>query len=110
LIAGTVNGDGSLRVQVAAVGEGTALAGIMRLVEEAQQSKSNAQVLADRAAGWLFYTALALASITAVAWIVASGFQGRVVERVVTNPGHCLPPRSGTGYSTGGGYWDHPGG
>jgi P-type Cu2+ transporter len=84
VIAGTVNGDGSLRAQVTAVGEGTALAGIMRLVEEAQQSKSNAQVLADRTAGWLFYTALAVASITAVAWIVASGFQGQVVERVVT--------------------------
>jgi Cu2+-exporting ATPase len=84
LIAGTVNGDGSLRVQVTAVGEETALAGIMRLVEEAQQSKSSTQVLADKAAGWLFYTAVAVAAITAVAWAVAVGLGGELIERVVT--------------------------
>ncbi len=84
VIAGTVNGDGSLRVQVTAVGEETALAGIMRLVEEAQRSKSRTQVLADRAAGWLFYTALAVAAVTAVAWAVAVGPQEQLVERVVT--------------------------
>jgi P-type Cu2+ transporter len=84
VIAGTVNGDGSLRVRVTAVGEETALAGIMRLVEEAQQSKSNTQVLADKAAGWLFFTALAVAAITAVAWGVAVGLEGEVIERVVT--------------------------
>jgi P-type Cu2+ transporter len=66
------------------VGEETALAGIMRLVEEAQQSKSNTQVLADKAAGWLFFTALAVAAITAVAWGVAVGLEGEVIERVVT--------------------------
>src|SRR5690606_36535770 len=55
VIAGTINGDGSLRVRVTATGEQTALAGIMRLVNEAQQSKSTTQLLADRAAGWLFY-------------------------------------------------------
>jgi Cu2+-exporting ATPase len=84
VIAGTVNGDGSLRVRVTAVREETALAGIMRLVEEAQQSKSNTQVLADRAAGWLFYAALAVAAITAVAWAVAGGISNQLVERVVT--------------------------
>ena len=84
VIAGTVNGDSSLRVQVTAVGEETTLAGIMRLVEEAQQSKSNTQLLADKAAGWLFYTALAVAAITAVAWGVALGLEGEVIERVVT--------------------------
>ncbi len=51
VIAGTINGDGSLRVKVTATGDETALAGIMRLVEHAQQSKSNTQVLADKAAG-----------------------------------------------------------
>jgi Cu2+-exporting ATPase len=66
------------------VGEETALAGIMRLVEEAQQSKSNTQLLADKAAGWLFYTALAVAAITAVAWGAAVGLEGGVIERVVT--------------------------
>ncbi|MDY6764852.1 MAG: HAD-IC family P-type ATPase, partial [Halobacteria archaeon] len=66
VIAGTVNQDGSLRVQVTKTGDETTLAGIMRLVEEAQQSKSRTQLLADRAAGWLFYVALGVAGITAV--------------------------------------------
>src|SRR5258706_5584699 len=84
VIAGTINGDGSLRVRVAAVGDQTALAGIMRLVEQAQQSKSKTQVLADRAAGWLFYIALAVAALTAVGWSIAVGFNVEVVHRVVT--------------------------
>jgi len=57
VIGGTVNGDGSLRVRISATGEETTLAGIMRLVEEAQSSESKTQALADRAAGWLFYVA-----------------------------------------------------
>jgi P-type Cu2+ transporter len=84
VIAGTINGDGSLRVRVTATGEETALAGIMRLVDEAQKSKSRTQVLADRAAGWLFYIALAAAAVTALAWTVAQGFDVTVVERVAT--------------------------
>jgi len=84
VIAGTINGDGSLRVQVTATGDETALAGIMRLVAEAQQSKSQTQILADKAAGWLFYIAVIAAIITAVAWIVAVGFNLTVVQRVVT--------------------------
>ena len=84
VIAGTINGDGSLRVQVAATGDQTALAGIMRLVEQAQQSKSRTQVLADRAAGWLFYAAVAVAALTAVGWVVAVGFSVEVVRRVAT--------------------------
>ncbi|MHB0876075.1 MAG: copper-translocating P-type ATPase [Anaerolineae bacterium] len=84
VIAGTINGDGSLRVRVAAVGEQTALAGIMRLVREAQQSKSRTQILADRAAAWLFYIALAVAAVTAVAWTLATGFGVDVVARVAT--------------------------
>ncbi len=84
VIGGTINGDGSLRVRVSAIGDETALAGIMRLVEEAQGSKSNTQILADKAAGWLFYIALGFAVITAVAWIIAIGFEVEVLERVVT--------------------------
>jgi len=84
VIGGTINGDGSLRVRVTAIGDETTLAGIMRLVEQAQQSKSNTQILADKAAGWLFYIALGAAAITAVAWLVAVGFQLEVLERVVT--------------------------
>jgi len=84
VIAGTINGDGSLRVQVTAIGDETALAGIMRLVEQAQQSKSHTQILADKAAGWLFYIALIVALLTAVVWIIAVGFNVEVLQRVVT--------------------------
>jgi Cu2+-exporting ATPase len=80
VIGGTINGDGSLRVRVGATGEETTLAGIMRLVEEAQQSKSKTQVLADRAAGWLFYVALGTAVVTALAWTVAVSFDATVIE------------------------------
>jgi Cu2+-exporting ATPase len=84
VIAGTINGDGSLRVRVTATGDETALAGIMRLVEQAQQSKSQTQVLADKAAGWLFYVALGVAALTAVVWALAVGFNVDVLKRVVT--------------------------
>jgi len=84
IIAGTINGDGSLRARVTATGSETALAGIMRLVEQAQQSKSRTQVLADKAAGWLFYIALAAAVITAIAWTLADAFNIEVLNRVVT--------------------------
>jgi P-type Cu2+ transporter len=84
LIGGSINGDGSLRMQVTATGDQTALAGIMRLVEQAQQSKSRTQILADRAAGWLFYIALSVAMITAIAWTIATGFNIVVIERVAT--------------------------
>jgi Cu2+-exporting ATPase len=84
VIGGTINDDGSLRVRVTATGDDTALAGIMRLVDEAQQSKSDTQILADKAAGWLFYVALAVAAVTAVAWVVAVGFDVEVIARVAT--------------------------
>jgi P-type Cu2+ transporter len=84
VIAGTINGDGSLRLRVMATGNETALAGIMRLVEQAQQSKSKTQVLADRAASWLFYIALAAALITGIAWAIAESFNIEVLNRVVT--------------------------
>ena len=84
VIGGTVNGDGSLRVRVTATGDDSALAGIMRLVEEAQQSKSQTQLLADKAAGWLFYAALGAALITAIAWTAAIGFDVEVIKRVAT--------------------------
>jgi Cu2+-exporting ATPase len=84
VIAGTINGDGSLRVRVTATGDDTALAGIMRLVEQAQQSKSRTQLLADKAAGWLFYMAVGVAILTAIGWIVAIGFEAEVIKRVAT--------------------------
>ncbi|HSH03998.1 MAG TPA: heavy metal translocating P-type ATPase [Anaerolineae bacterium] len=85
VIGGTVNeGNGSLRIEVTAVGDDTALSGIMRLVDQAQQSKSQTQLLADKAAGWLFYLALASAGITAVIWLIAVGFDVEVIKRVVS--------------------------
>jgi Cu2+-exporting ATPase len=84
VIGGSINGDGSLRVRVTATGEQTALAGIMRLVQQAQQSKSRTQVLADQAAGWLFYVALGAAVLTAIAWTISVGFNVQVIERVAT--------------------------
>ena len=84
VVSGTINGDGSLRVRVTAVGEETTLAGIMRLVAEAQQSKSRSQILADKAAGWLFYIALGVAAITAIAWLIAEGWSIDILNRVVT--------------------------
>ncbi|WP_137285956.1 copper-translocating P-type ATPase [Halorussus salinisoli] len=84
VIGGTINGDGSLRVRIAATGDETTLAGIMRLVEEAQESESRTQQLADRAAGWLFYIALAVAIVTGIAWTIAVSFNATVIERVVT--------------------------
>jgi Cu2+-exporting ATPase len=83
VIGGTINGDGSLRVHVSATGEQTALAGIMRLVREAQQSKSKTQILADKAAGWLFYLAIGMALLTAILWTLSIGFDLFTLQRVV---------------------------
>lgn len=83
VIAGTVNQDGSLTIRVTKTGEHTALAGIMRLVAEAQASKSNVQVLADRAAFWLTLIALAAAAISFVFWIITKDFNF-ALERAVT--------------------------
>ena len=68
VVAGTVATDSGLRVKVTAVGDDTALAGIQRLVTEAQNSSSRAQRLADRAAAWLFWFALGAAIVTAMVW------------------------------------------
>ena len=69
VVAGTVAAGGSLRVRVTAVGDETALSGIMRLVAQAQASQSRAQVLADRAAAILFYVALVAGVLTLIAWM-----------------------------------------
>jgi Cu2+-exporting ATPase len=83
VVAGTVATDSAIRVEVTAVGDDTALAGIQRLVAEAQQSRSRAQVLADRAAAILFYVALAAAAITAIAWAIV-GQPEEAVTRTVS--------------------------
>ncbi|MDB4883731.1 MAG: copper-translocating P-type ATPase [Gemmatimonadetes bacterium] len=85
VIAGTVNGSGSLRIEVTGTGEKTALAGIMRLVGEAQSSRSRAQALADRAAFILTLVALGAAALTFVAWLVLRpGDPAFAIERTVT--------------------------
>jgi Cu2+-exporting ATPase len=79
VVAGTVATDSGLRVKVTAVGEDTALAGIQRLVTEAQNSSSRAQRLADRAAAWLFWFALGAAIVTAAVW----GLNGQPEDAVI---------------------------
>jgi Cu2+-exporting ATPase len=83
VVAGTVATDTSIRVRVKAVGEGTALAGIQRLVATAQESRSRAQVLADRAAAMLFYVAVGAAIITLIVWL-ALGQSDEAVVRTVS--------------------------
>jgi Cu2+-exporting ATPase len=81
--AGTVATDSGLRLEVRAVGDETALAGIQRLVAAAQSSSSRAQRLADRAAAWLFWFALGAAAVTAVVWSVM-GSPDEAVVRTIT--------------------------
>ncbi|MBN1091994.1 heavy metal translocating P-type ATPase [Blastococcus sp. TML/M2B] len=83
VVAGTVATDTAIRVRVSAVGEDTALAGIQRLVADAQSSTTRAQLLADRAAGWLFWFALVAAIITAVVWSL-NGTPESALTRAVT--------------------------
>ncbi|KUI33567.1 ATPase [Mycobacterium sp. IS-1496] len=80
--AGTVATDSGLRVEITATGDDTTLAGIQRLVTEAQNSSSRAQRLADRAAGWLFWFALVTAAITAVVWTLAGSPDASVVRSI----------------------------
>jgi Cu2+-exporting ATPase len=82
VVAGTVATDNSIRVRITAIGEDTALAGIQRLVAQAQGSRSRAQVLADRAAALLFYVAVGAALITVIAWVIADQPDQAVVRTV----------------------------
>ncbi|MEX2402190.1 MAG: heavy metal translocating P-type ATPase [Rhodothermales bacterium] len=84
VIAGTINGEGSLRVEVTGTGEDTKLSGIMRLVSDAQESKSRAQHLADRAAQLLTGVALAAGLVTLVAWQLVGAPWDFSIVRVVT--------------------------
>lgn len=85
VIAGAVNGSGSLRVKVTGTGDATAVAGIMRLVEQAQRSRSKAQALADRAARLLTIIALVSGVGTLAAWLLLRpGDTAFAVERMVT--------------------------
>ncbi|HEX6807915.1 MAG TPA: copper-translocating P-type ATPase [Gemmatimonadaceae bacterium] len=84
VVGGTLNGSGSLRIRITHVGDDTALAGMMRLVEQAQTSRSRAQALADRAAFALTIIAIVAAILTFVGWTVAGASPSFAIERVVT--------------------------
>jgi Cu2+-exporting ATPase len=82
VVAGTVSIDSSVRLRVTAVGDDTALAGIRRLVAEAQSSHSRAQVLADRFAAALFWVALAAGVVTFTVWVALGQVDDAVVRTV----------------------------
>jgi len=84
VIGGTVNGSGSLRVDVTQIGDNTALAGIMRLVEDAQKSQSRAQTLAQRAAFYLTVIAIGAGILTMIGWLVFTGSVSEAVRNTVT--------------------------
>lgn len=83
VVAGTIATDSGLRIEVTATGGDTALAGIQKLVTDAQESSSRAQRLADKAAAWLFWFTLSAAILTAVVWTVV-GMPNDAVVRTIT--------------------------
>ena len=83
VVAGTIATDSGLRIKVTATGDDTALAGIQKLVTDAQESSSRAQRLADKAAAWLFWFTLGAAILTAVVWTVV-GMPNDAVVRTIT--------------------------
>ncbi|HJM04137.1 MAG TPA: heavy metal translocating P-type ATPase [Candidatus Saccharimonadaceae bacterium] len=84
VIGGTISTNGALTIKATKVGNDTALAGIMKLVEDAQTSKSKTQILADRAAFYLTFIALGAALLTWIGWWLAGASAGFIFERVVT--------------------------
>ncbi|WP_434594662.1 heavy metal translocating P-type ATPase [Brevibacterium sp. 1718] len=83
VVAGTVATDSGLRVEITAIGDDTTLAGIQKLVSDAQNSSSRAQRIADKASAWLFWFALGAAVITAVVWSLI-GMPNSAVVRTIT--------------------------
>jgi P-type Cu2+ transporter len=84
VIGGTINKSGALTIRVEKIGDDTAIAGIMKLVDDAQASKSKTQILADRAAFYLTFIALGAALASAIAWWIAGESGGFILQRVVT--------------------------
>ncbi len=83
VVAGTINGDGSLTIRVTKIGKDTFLSGVMRLVAQAQASKSRVQLLADRAAFYLTIIAVIVGLVTLVAWVVVAKDWTMAIERLV---------------------------
>ncbi len=84
VIGGTINGSGALSVKVTRIGDDSTLAGIMKLVDDAQNSKSKTQILADRAAFYLTFVAIGAAVITGIAWGIDGKTVGFILQRIVT--------------------------
>lgn len=84
VIGGTINSHGSLTIKTMKIGDDTALAGIMKLVADAQNSRSKTQILADKAAYWLTFVALGAALATWLSWWALGASAGFIFERVVT--------------------------
>ncbi len=84
VVGGSINGDGVLKFTVSRVGDDTFLSQVIKMVREAQESKSRSQRLADIAAKWLFYIALTAGIITFTAWMLIGGDVNFAIVRAVT--------------------------
>lgn len=84
IVGGSINGEGILKFNVSRVGEDTFLSQVLKLVRETQDSKSNTQRLADKAAKWLFYIAVIAGALTFFAWMIISQDLNFAVTRAVT--------------------------
>jgi Cu2+-exporting ATPase len=82
VVAGTIATDSAIRVEITAVGDGTTLAGIQKMVADAQSSSSRAQLIADRAAAWLFWFALVAAMMTFTLWSLMGNIDDGVVRAI----------------------------
>ena len=82
VVAGTIATDSAIRVEITAVGDSTTLAGIQKMVADAQSSSSRAQLIADRAAAWLFWFALVAAMVTFTVWSLAGNIDDGVVRAI----------------------------
>lgn len=91
VIGGSINGEGILKFKVDRVGEETFLSQVVKLVREAQESKSNTQRLADKAAKLLFYIAMTAGAITALVWALIGKDINFIMERTVTVIVICCP-------------------
>lgn len=83
VVAGSINGDGSLTIEVTHIGQDTFLAGVMRLIADAEASKSRLQMLSDRAAFYLTFIAISAGGATFIAWLLAQAGIGTATERLV---------------------------
>jgi P-type Cu2+ transporter len=91
VIAGSINGEGSLKIHVSHGTEDSYLAQVIKLVEDAQNAKSKTQLLADQAAKWLTIIALLSGTVTFIVWLVIGKDLAFAMERMVTVIVICCP-------------------